>query len=76
MKTKTAISTILMALVAAASIPSQATETKDQNPAATLAAQTEQDTQASKPQAAASAPTAKKHAAQDRSKHYHPRDGK
>ena len=63
MKSHTVISTTVATLLAAVSIPAQATGTPDEKPAATA-------------QTAQSAPAAKKHAAQDRSKHYHPRDGK
>lgn len=76
MKTHTAISAIFLALVATASITAQATDAKEEKPAVAAAAPAEKGAMASTPQASASAPVAKKHAAQDRSKHYHPRDGK
>lgn len=74
MKLQTVLSTALLATIAALSINVQAAETNTATPAAEVKA--DQGTEASKPQSAASAPSAKKHAAQDKSKHYHPRDGK
>ena len=74
MKLQTVLSTALLALIAALSINVQAAETDKATPAAE--AKADQGTQASKPKNAASAPSDKKNAAQDKSKHYHPRDGK
>lgn len=76
MKTQAAISALFLALVATASITAQAADAKDEKPAATAAVPAEKDANANAPQASTSAPAVKKHAAQDRSKHYHPRDGK
>ena len=76
MKSHTAISAIFLALGPPPSTPAQATEAKEEPPAVAAAAPAEKGAMASTPQASASAPVAKKHAAQDRSKHYHPRDGK
>ncbi len=76
MKTQAAISALFLALVATTSITALAADAKDEKPAATATAPAQEDTKATPPQAATSTPAVKKHAAQDRSKHYHPRDGK
>lgn len=84
MKLQTIASTSLLSLIAALSISVQAADTKDTTTAAETKTQVQtqaqvpvqQGTQTSMPQNTASAPAVKKHAAQDRSKHYHPRDGK
>ncbi|MBT9508635.1 hypothetical protein [Rhodoferax sp.] len=74
MKLQTVISTAMFAAITVLSINVQAGQTSNAKPA--TAAKSEQGAQASNPLDAASAPAAKKHAAQDKSKHYHPRDGK
>lgn len=74
MKLQAVLSTVLFATIAALSITVQAAETDNATPS--VEAKADQGTQASQPQNAASVPSAKKHAAQDKSKHYHPRDGK
>ena len=73
MKLQTVISITLLAMIAALSINVQAAETDSAKP---VAEATMAQDHASMPQSAASAPAAKKHAAQDKSKHFHPRDGK
>jgi hypothetical protein len=72
MKLQAVLSTVLFATIATLNINVQAAETVN----ASAEAKADQGTQASQPQNAASAPSAIKHAAQDKSKHYHPRDGK
>ena len=74
MKLQAVLSTVLFATIATLNINVQAAETVNATPSAE--AKADQGTQASQPQNAASVPSAKKPAAQDKSKHYHPRDGK
>ena len=74
MKLQTVLPAALLTLVSAFSINVQAAEPNIAKPVPEVKA--EQGAPASKPQNAASAPAAKKHPAQDKSKHYHPRDGK
>ncbi len=76
MKTQAAISALFLALVATASITAVAADAKEEMPTVAAVAPAQKDEKAGAPQASASAPALKKHAAQDRSKHYHPRDGK
>ena len=76
MKTKTAISALFLALVATASITALAADAKEEKPTVAAVAPAQKDEKAGAPQASASAPAVKKHAAQDPTKHYHPRDGK
>jgi len=74
MKLQAVLSTVLFATIAALSITVQAAETDKATPS--IEAKADQGTQTSQPQNVASVPSAKKPAAQDKSKHYHPRDGK
>lgn len=73
MKLQTVISSTLLAMIAVLSVNAQAADTDTAKP---VAEATMAQDHASMPKSAASAPAAKKNAAQDRSKHYHPRDGK
>lgn len=81
MKLQTIISTTLLAALAALSINTQAGQTNYPKPVAKAKPETVTQTSASMDEAKApvgeaSAPVAKKNPAQDRSKHFHPRDGK
>lgn len=81
MKLQTIISTALLAAIAALSINVQAGQTNYLKPVAKAKPETVTQTnapmdEAVAPMSEASAPVAKKNPAQDRSKHFHPRDGK